>query len=36
MRISIANWTTTVPDVDRSADAILAAVDAIDPRRFGR
>ena len=31
MRISIANWTTTVPDVDRSADAILAAVDAIDP-----
>jgi hypothetical protein len=36
MRISIANWTTTVPDVDRSADAILAAVDAIDPRRYGR
>ena len=31
MRISIANWTTTAPDVDRSADAILAAVDAIDP-----
>jgi glutamate/tyrosine decarboxylase-like PLP-dependent enzyme len=31
MRISIANWTTTVPDVDRSADAILAVVDAIDP-----
>ncbi len=31
MRISIANWTTTALDVDRSADAILAAVDAIDP-----
>ena len=31
MRISIANWTTTAADVDRSADAILAAVDAIDP-----
>jgi glutamate/tyrosine decarboxylase-like PLP-dependent enzyme len=31
MRISIANWTTTAADVDRSADAILAAVDAVDP-----
>lgn len=26
MRLSIANWTTTAEDVDRSADAILAAV----------
>jgi len=31
MRISIANWTTTAADVDRSADAILAAVDAVSP-----
>jgi glutamate/tyrosine decarboxylase-like PLP-dependent enzyme len=31
MRISIANWTTTTADVDRSADAILAAVDAVQP-----
>ena len=31
MRISIANWTTTAADVDRSADAILAAVDAVHP-----
>jgi glutamate/tyrosine decarboxylase-like PLP-dependent enzyme len=27
MRISIANWTTTVEDIDRSAAAILSALD---------
>jgi hypothetical protein len=25
MRISVSNWATTLPDVDRSAEAILAA-----------
>ena len=29
MRISIANWSTTAKDVDRSADAMLAAVDEL-------
>jgi peptidoglycan/xylan/chitin deacetylase (PgdA/CDA1 family) len=29
--LEIANWTTTATDVDRSADAILAAVDAVSP-----
>lgn len=33
MRISIANWTTTAEDVDRSADAILSALDALEPGR---
>jgi glutamate/tyrosine decarboxylase-like PLP-dependent enzyme len=27
MRISIANWTTTLADIDRSAAAILSALD---------
>jgi glutamate/tyrosine decarboxylase-like PLP-dependent enzyme len=31
MRISIANWSTTAEDVDRSADAILAVVDGLVP-----
>jgi glutamate/tyrosine decarboxylase-like PLP-dependent enzyme len=29
MRISVSNWRTTVDDVDRSADAILAAVRTV-------
>jgi glutamate/tyrosine decarboxylase-like PLP-dependent enzyme len=29
MRISISNWSTTEQDIDRSADSILNAVDAI-------
>lgn len=29
MRISIANWTTTAEDVDRSADAILASLEPL-------
>jgi hypothetical protein len=28
MRVSISNWSTTERDIDRSADAILAAVRA--------
>ena len=28
MRISISNWSTTEADIDRSADAIVAATDA--------
>jgi glutamate/tyrosine decarboxylase-like PLP-dependent enzyme len=28
MRISVSGWQTTAADVDRSADAILAALDA--------
>jgi glutamate/tyrosine decarboxylase-like PLP-dependent enzyme len=35
MRISIANWSTTAEDVDRSADAMLAAVDEIVGRTDG-
>ena len=31
MRISIANWSTTAEDVDRSADAILGVVDGLVP-----
>jgi hypothetical protein len=29
MRISVSNWSTTAADIDRSADAILAATDAV-------
>jgi glutamate/tyrosine decarboxylase-like PLP-dependent enzyme len=29
MRISISNWSTTAGDIDRSAAAILAALDAV-------
>jgi hypothetical protein len=32
MRISISNWSTTAGDIDRSAAAIIAAVDASAPR----
>jgi glutamate/tyrosine decarboxylase-like PLP-dependent enzyme len=32
MRISISNWSTTAEDIDRSAAAILAAVDDVEPR----
>jgi hypothetical protein len=28
MRVSVSNWSTTEADIDRSAEAILAAVDA--------
>jgi glutamate/tyrosine decarboxylase-like PLP-dependent enzyme len=35
MRISIANWTTSAEDVDRSADAILAEVDRRTPHFDG-
>jgi glutamate/tyrosine decarboxylase-like PLP-dependent enzyme len=28
MRVSVSSWATTEPDIDRSADAILRAVDA--------
>jgi hypothetical protein len=28
MRLSISNWSTTAEDIDRSAAAILAALDA--------
>jgi glutamate/tyrosine decarboxylase-like PLP-dependent enzyme len=28
MRVSVSNWSTTEEDIDRSADAILAAVKA--------
>jgi glutamate/tyrosine decarboxylase-like PLP-dependent enzyme len=28
MRVSVSNWSTTEEDIDRSADAILAAADA--------
>jgi hypothetical protein len=27
MRVSISNWSTTVEDIDRSAAAIIAALD---------
>jgi len=30
MRISISNWTTTAEDIDRSAAAIVSALDSID------
>jgi glutamate/tyrosine decarboxylase-like PLP-dependent enzyme len=36
MRISIANWSTTAEDVDRSAEAILSVVDGLVPRYAGR
>jgi glutamate/tyrosine decarboxylase-like PLP-dependent enzyme len=38
MRVSIANWTTTTEDVDRSAGAILAEVDRLvdEPDGTGR
>jgi len=29
MRLSVSNWSTTTEDIDRSAAAILAAVDAV-------
>jgi glutamate/tyrosine decarboxylase-like PLP-dependent enzyme len=32
MRISVANWSTTAEDIDRSAAAILAAVDTLTSR----
>ena len=30
LRISVSNWSTTEADIDRSADAILAAIRAED------
>ena len=36
MRISVVNWQTTEDDVDRSADAILAAVRATSGARTAR
>ena len=35
MRISVSGWQTTAADADRSADAILAALDTV-LRRPGR
>ncbi len=32
MRISVSNWQTTLEDVDRSVDAVLAAAGAALPR----
>ena len=32
MRVSISNWSTTAEDIDRSAEAIIATVDAIEHR----
>jgi hypothetical protein len=32
LRISVSNWSTTERDIDRSADAILAATDAVVAR----
>jgi glutamate/tyrosine decarboxylase-like PLP-dependent enzyme len=32
LRISVSNWSTTEGDIDRSADAILAAINAEDDR----
>jgi hypothetical protein len=32
MRISISNWSTTDVDIDRSAEAMLRAVDAVTGR----
>jgi glutamate/tyrosine decarboxylase-like PLP-dependent enzyme len=29
MRVSVANWSTTEEDIDRSAQAILAAIDSV-------
>jgi hypothetical protein len=29
MRFSVSNWSTTLEDIDRSADAILAALDQL-------
>ncbi len=31
MRISVSNWSTTAEDIDRSAAAILAALDGTEP-----
>jgi glutamate/tyrosine decarboxylase-like PLP-dependent enzyme len=36
MRISISNWSTTAEDIDRSAAAILAALDDAEPRPLVR
>jgi glutamate/tyrosine decarboxylase-like PLP-dependent enzyme len=36
MRVSVCNWSTTAADIDRSADAILAAGRGESPRRPGR
>jgi len=36
MRVSVCNWSTTAGDIDRSADAILAASRAESPRPRGR
>jgi glutamate/tyrosine decarboxylase-like PLP-dependent enzyme len=33
MRISVSNWSTTEADADRSADAILAAYEALSTQR---
>ena len=32
MRISISNWSTTAEDIDRSAAAIVSALDSTEPR----
>ena len=32
MRVSISNWSTTAEDIDRSAAAIIAALDRADER----
>jgi hypothetical protein len=31
MRISISNWSTTAEDIDRSAAAIISALDSTEP-----
>jgi hypothetical protein len=31
MRISISNWSTTAEDIDRSAAAIISALDGTEP-----
>ncbi len=36
MRVSVINWSTTAADIDRSADAILAASRGESPRPRGR
>lgn len=36
MRVSVCNWSTTAADIDRSADAILAASRGEFPRPRGR
>ncbi len=35
MRISVSGWQTTEDDIDRSAAAILACLDAIDEVAVG-